>query len=79
MAAFVCLQPFLGTLLAFLVLGEKPSVWDLGALGILFGLLLVTTDKADKADRKAVTQLLARMRRLVNQAPLSTLGKTERE
>eukprot|EP00884_Botryococcus_braunii_P017363 jgi/Botrbrau1/430/Bobra.110_2s0080.1 len=78
-AAFVCLQPFLGTLLAFLVLGEQPSVWDLGALGILFGLLLVTTDKADKTDRTAVAQLLARMRRLVNQAPLATLVKPERE
>ena len=32
-AAFQCLQPFMGTLLAFFVLGEQPSVWDLGALG----------------------------------------------
>ena len=39
-AAFPCLQPFLGTLLAFSLLGEAPSWWDLGAVGIVAGLLL---------------------------------------
>lgn len=31
-AAFQCLQPFIGTLLAFLVLNESPTAWDLGAV-----------------------------------------------
>lgn len=31
-AAFQCLQPFIGTLLAFLVLNESPTPWDLGAV-----------------------------------------------
>ncbi|GAB4820825.1 hypothetical protein N2152v2_007871 [Parachlorella kessleri] len=39
-AAFPCLQPFLGTLLAFSLLGEAPSWWDVGAVGIVAGLLL---------------------------------------
>ena len=43
-ASFQCLQPFLGTLLAFMVLGEHPSWWDLGAIGILAGLGLVAND-----------------------------------
>ena len=46
-AAFQCLQPFVGTMLAFAVLGEEPSVWDLGAIGIFIGLLLVVFDKKD--------------------------------
>lgn len=36
-AAFQCLQPFIGTLLAFLVLNESPTPWDLGAVS--WGLL----------------------------------------
>lgn len=47
MAAFQCLQPFVGTMLAFLVLGEEPSIWDLGAIGIFIGLFLVVFDKND--------------------------------
>ena len=46
-ASFQCLQPFVGTLLAFAVLGEEPSVWDLGAVGVLVGLVLVVSDKHD--------------------------------
>lgn len=46
-AAFQCLQPFIGTLLAFLVLRERPSAWDLGALPIVAGLVLVSTDRKD--------------------------------
>ena len=46
-AAFQCLQPFVGTMLAFAVLGEEPSVWDLGAIGIFIGLFLVVFDKRD--------------------------------
>jgi hypothetical protein len=46
-ASFQCLQPFVGTLLAFAVLGEEPSAWDLGAVGVLLGLVLVVSDKHD--------------------------------
>ena len=46
-ASFQCLQPFLGSLLAFLVLHEKLSWWDGGAVGVLAGLVLVSTDKKD--------------------------------
>lgn len=46
-AAFQCLQPFLGALLAFLLLHERLSWWDTGAVGIVIGLWLVTTDKQD--------------------------------
>ena len=63
-AAFQCLQPMLGTLLAFLYLNEAPTPWDLGALGIVAGLLLVTTDQRREVDTPAV---LARLRRLLSQ------------
>ena len=54
-AAFQCLQPFLGTVLAVAVLGEEPSVWDLGAVAVIGGLILVSM-----ADTKAAAvQLLA--------------------
>jgi hypothetical protein len=66
-AAFQCLQPFIGTLLAFLVLNESPTPWDLGAIGIVAGLLLVTTDRRD-LDTQAV---FARIRRLVSQRSLA--------
>ena len=41
MAAFQCLQPFIGTALAYLYLGEHPTWWSLGAAGVLAGLVLV--------------------------------------
>lgn len=78
-AAFVCLQPFLGTLLAFTVLGEKPSIWDLGAFGILFGLLLVTLEKAEKSDRPAASQIMSRIHLLMSQSGLPALGKPEKQ
>ena len=45
-AAFQCVQPFFGTVLAFAVLGEEPSMWDLGAVGVIGGLALVSLDKS---------------------------------
>ena len=48
-AAFQCLQPFVGTLLAFLVLQEQPSLWHLGAVGVIAGLLIISRDKKDVA------------------------------
>jgi drug/metabolite transporter (DMT)-like permease len=61
-AAFQCLQPFIGTLLAFWVLKEEPTAWDLGAIGIVAGLLLVSTDKRD-IDTQSV---LARIKRMLS-------------
>ena len=43
-ASFQCLQPFVGAMLAVMVLGEHLNVYDLGALGIVVGLLMVTRD-----------------------------------
>lgn len=40
-ASFQCLQPPIGTFLAFLVLHEWPNWYDLGALGVIAGLALV--------------------------------------
>ena len=41
---------FMGTVLAFFVLGEQPSAWDLGAIGVVAGLVLVVRDpKGDGA------------------------------
>ena len=37
-AAFQCLQPLLGSVLAITLLGEEPSLWDLGAIGVIGGL-----------------------------------------
>ncbi len=48
-AAFQCLQPFVGTLLAFVVLQEQPSLWHLGAVGVIAGLLIISRDKKDMA------------------------------
>lgn len=56
-ASFQCLQPFVGTVLAFAVLGEEPSAWDLGAVGVVAGLVMVAYDKRDQP-------LLTRMRRV---------------
>ena len=48
-AAFQCLQPFMGTVLAFLILGEQPSVWDLGAVGVVAGLILIVREPKGEA------------------------------
>lgn len=57
-AAFQCLQPFLGSLLAFAVLHEKLSWWDLGAVGVVAGLFLVSMDTKREAQvRSAVSRL----------------------
>lgn len=69
-AAFQCLQPFLGTLLAFLVLQEQLSWWDLGAVGVVAGLLLVSLDTKYEALTNA--SLAASMRRVASYA---TMGK----
>ena len=63
-AAFQCLQPFVGTLLAFLVLAEQPTAWDLGAIGIVAGLLLVSTS----SDRRDIDThaVMTRIRRLLS-------------
>lgn len=72
-AAFQCLQPFLGTVLAYFILGEEPTVWDVGAVGILVGLILVSRDKQDKTKPNAI---MARLSRLMSQSSLQTLART---
>ena len=45
----------MGTVLAFFVLGEQPSVWDLGAIGVVAGLVLVVREGTDSSkSREAV-------------------------
>ncbi|GMH40336.1 hypothetical protein BSKO_08240 [Bryopsis sp. KO-2023] len=43
-ATFQCLQPFVGTVLAFTLLGERLTWWDLGAVGVVFGLVIVNRE-----------------------------------
>lgn len=69
-AAFQCLQPFLGSILAFLVLQEQLSWWDLGAIGVVAGLFLVTLETKYEALSKA--SLSASMRRVASYA---TMGR----
>ena len=47
-AAFQCLQPFFGTLLAFFILNERPTVWDIGGVGVLVGLVVVVREASGK-------------------------------
>lgn len=44
-AAFQTLQPFVGAVLAVSLLNEKVNRYDLGAFGIVVGLLMVTRDE----------------------------------
>jgi len=53
-AAFQCLQPVLGMVLAFTILNESPNWWDLGALGILGGLWLVSQSSRKDAETNRV-------------------------
>lgn len=43
-AAFQTLQPFVGAVLAVMILNEKVNKYDFGAFGIVVGLLMVTRD-----------------------------------
>lgn len=60
-AAFQCLQPFLGTVLAASLLGEALSAWDGGALGVVAGLVLVCSERGDTD----TAILVARARKLI--------------
>lgn len=71
MAAFQCLQPFVGTLLAFAVLGEEPSVWDVGAVGIFAGLYLIVSDRKDLL---ASNPVVSGVRRILSQQSLAALA-----
>lgn len=72
-AAFQCLQPFLGSLLAFLVLHEKLSWWDCGAIGVVAGLLLVSLDSKDLQITKAMNRLQLLLQ---SKAPSAMLGRS---
>lgn len=58
-ASFQALQPLMGTVLSFLFLGERPTAWDLGGIGVISGLALVTRDAKDSGKQRevALTQL----------------------
>uniref|UniRef100_A0A1D2AES2 WAT1-related protein n=1 Tax=Auxenochlorella protothecoides TaxID=3075 RepID=A0A1D2AES2_AUXPR len=82
-AAFQCLQPFLGALLAACVLGEALSAWDAGALGVVAGLFLVCSERGDAETAALVARvrrvLRARMRTVPSRTsfllPVSETGK----
>ena len=61
-AAFQCLQPLLGSLLAITLLGEEPSLWDLGAIGVVGGLAAVSFDRT--GSKVAVSDYLPSSRTL---------------
>ena len=69
-ASFQCLQPFVGTILAFVVLGEEPSLWDLGAVGVIAGLALVAYDRKDVQPHPLVN----RLRRIISLKELPLQG-----
>ncbi|DBB00703.1 TPA: hypothetical protein ACH3X3_002373 [Trebouxia sp. C0006] len=64
-AAFQCLQPFVGAVLAFAVLGEEPSIWDVGAIGVIAGLVLVAKDPIE------TTAMFSKIKRIVSQTSLA--------
>ncbi len=64
-AAFQCLQPFVGAVLAFAVLGEEPSIWDAGAIGVIAGLVLVAKDPTE------TTAMFSKIKRIVSQTSLA--------
>lgn len=64
-AAFQCLQPFVGAVLAVIVLGEEPSIWDLGAVGVIAGLVLIAKDPSE------TTAILNKLKRIVSQQSLA--------
>uniref|UniRef100_A0A7S1SPQ5 EamA domain-containing protein n=1 Tax=Tetraselmis chuii TaxID=63592 RepID=A0A7S1SPQ5_9CHLO len=49
-AASQCLQPFVGTLMGYMLLGEHITWWDLGSVAILAGLATVVTDQTVAKD-----------------------------
>lgn len=77
-ASFQCLQPFMGTVLAFFVLGEQPTFWDLGAIGVVAGLVLVVREpkEAGKASSGGLTpsKSVSSLKRL--RTPFNKLDKS---
>jgi threonine/homoserine efflux transporter RhtA len=59
-ASFQALQPLMGTVLSFLFLGERPTAWDLGGIGVISGLVLVTHDARDSQKQRELTHLPTR-------------------
>lgn len=65
-AAFQCLQPFVGALLACTILGEEASIWDLGAIGVIGGLYLV----AKEPKPMDTGAMLSKLKRVVSRTTL---------
>lgn len=63
-AAFLCLQPFVGAVLAIAALGEELSIWDVGAIGMIGGLVLVARDPHE------TTAMFCKTKRIVSQTSL---------
>ncbi len=70
-AAFQCLQPFVGTALAIVILGEEPTWWDLGAVGVIIGLGLVTSDTTDM--QLYLQPMVSKVRRILSTGSFASL------
>eukprot|EP01025_Chloroclados_australasicus_P065893 TRINITY_DN8998_c1_g1_i3.p1 TRINITY_DN8998_c1_g1~~TRINITY_DN8998_c1_g1_i3.p1 ORF type:complete len:178 (+),score=22.84 TRINITY_DN8998_c1_g1_i3:58-534(+) len=67
-SSFVCLQSFFGAVLSIGLLGEVPTVWDLGAVGIIIGLfLIVSRSRSEPKDylKNGIDEKLMNVKRLV--------------
>lgn len=56
-----------------MVLGEEPTWWDLGAVGVIIGLGLVTSDTADM--QLYLQPMVSKMRRIISSGSFSNLSK----
>lgn len=65
------MQPFVGTALAVMVLGEEPTWWDLGAVGVIIGLGLVTSDTADM--QLYLQPMVTKMKRIISSGSFTSL------
>ena len=55
----------MGAVLAVLILGEEPSIWDLGAVGVIAGLVLIAKDPGE------TVAMLNKLKRIVSQQPVA--------
>eukprot|EP01024_Parvocaulis_polyphysoides_P051577 TRINITY_DN50866_c0_g1_i1.p1 TRINITY_DN50866_c0_g1~~TRINITY_DN50866_c0_g1_i1.p1 ORF type:complete len:201 (+),score=15.12 TRINITY_DN50866_c0_g1_i1:1-603(+) len=53
-SSFQCVQPFCGTILAIMLLGEMPEISDLGSIAIVVGLFFVVTSSKNENGKQTV-------------------------